>query len=581
MQLLPSLIGDQLSAYGARRTGPSIQLSNASLAENSTDGTAVGNLSVINGTGTWVFSLTDNAGSRFKVAGTNGVNLQASTNPTDYEGATSHNITVQATNGTTTINRIIAISVTNVDEGVLPTPVLTWVTPSNDNTPTMNAAVPIGIMIAGDTWVIEFATNSLFTGATQLSGTVSSPDAIDGDIDAPSMISLPEGINYARFRVLRSAVAITNWSNTASSTINAPPVMTSSNTFSMVEANTIVATLTADQACTFAIGGTDAAFFQIVSGNSLRFISAPSFSSPGDAGANNIYDITITPTAVADSEAGSPQSVAVTVTPIGDYAATTAFLARAVTSGGTVSSRLDATHIAAVKAFINGLNSDNIWNNFDAIYLLATQTGIGADNKDIMRLNLVQNLYNLTGSGGTFTADQGWTDAGGSSPHSTNFTPSTASSPKFVLNDAHVMVWTDTSNSANTDFGVNNGGGFSGCGQSTTQAAYGLNQSGSRILNAASSALGFVFAQRKAASGAAAVELYRAEPTDSAAALVDSGTNASTSLSSAALTVGAVAGQSYSGKRQSAASIGKSMSAADVSKFFVRLKAYMTAIGNT
>lgn len=198
--------------------------------------------------------------------------------------------------------------------GGLTTPTLTWVSATNDPTPAFNAAVAIGIMAENDDWIIEIDDNASFSSPTQITGTVNATDAGDGQIDQDSGVVLQDGTQYARFRVLRSATPVTNWSNTASQAINAPPSMTSSAAFSIVENTTAVGTLTANQTSTFALGGVDAAFFQITGGNQLSFISAPNFEAPGDAGGNNVYNITITPTATADSEAGSAQSVAVTVT---------------------------------------------------------------------------------------------------------------------------------------------------------------------------------------------------------------------------------------------------------------------------
>lgn len=143
------------------------------------------------------------------------------------------------------------------------------------------------------------------------------------------------------------------------------------------------------------------------------------------------------------------------------------------------------------------------------------------------------------------------------------------------------MAWADTATGNSTDIGWANGGPSSGIGQNTTGLTYGLNQGSLTAQTVALSSLGFLYGQRKAASGAGATELYRAEPTDSSAPLFASASTASTSLTSGAINVGAIAGSNFAGKRLSAASIGKSMSAADITKFFLRIKTYMAAIGNT
>jgi hypothetical protein len=479
------------------------------------------------------------------------------------------------------LGALYVIAVSGSLGGALPTPTLTWTSVPSDSTPTVNAAVEIGLMIEGDDWELEFDDNTSFTSPVLITGTVSAPDAIDGDIDSASGEIIPDGLTYARFRVLRAAAPITNWSNTASETIDAPPVMTSSSAFDVTEGDTFVGTLSAHQPATFAIGGTDAAFFQM-DGNDLEFISAPDYDAPADAGANNIYDITITPTAIADSEAGSAQSVAVTVEPIGDYAATTAFLARSVTSGGTISSRLDVTHINAVKAFINGLNDDGIWGNFDGIYLLATQA-IGADNQDILRMNLVQNAFNLTGAGGTFVADRGWTDGGGSATKAV-FTPSTAGG-FYTLNDAHLSIWGNAPHATRiSDMGITGGGSSTGIGfRADATFTMGLNQASLAPALTASpvpDGTGLLWGQRVAASGAGAVQAFWGDMSGSSTVQIGSSSVASTALSSSVLTIGAISGTQYSSRQLAAGSFGKSMSAGDIEKYFDRLQTYMTAIGN-
>ena len=90
-------------------TRPTIQLWNASFSAGSAQGTAIGTLSVSGGTGTWTFTLPDNASGKAQVAGTNGVNLQAGSSSAS---AGSFSIMVSATNGTTTITRTFLITAT-------------------------------------------------------------------------------------------------------------------------------------------------------------------------------------------------------------------------------------------------------------------------------------------------------------------------------------------------------------------------------------------------------------------------------------------------------------------------------------
>jgi hypothetical protein len=67
----------QMGSLGAAGAVHGIKLSNASFPAGSAQGTAIGTLTVIGGVGTYTFTLTNSAGNKAQVAGTNGVNLQA------------------------------------------------------------------------------------------------------------------------------------------------------------------------------------------------------------------------------------------------------------------------------------------------------------------------------------------------------------------------------------------------------------------------------------------------------------------------------------------------------------------------
>ena len=152
-----------LAVVGA---GAVILLSAFIMPENSAEGTAVGTLSVSGGTGTYTFTLTDSAGSRFKVAGTNGVNLQAGPTASNYEVATFYNITVHADNGAgSVIDRVIAITITDVNEA---TPVIT----SN------GGGASASISIAENTTAVTTVT------ATDADGTAVITYSISGGADA-------------------------------------------------------------------------------------------------------------------------------------------------------------------------------------------------------------------------------------------------------------------------------------------------------------------------------------------------------------------------------------------------------------
>ncbi len=93
---------------------------------------------------------------------------------------------------------------------------------------------------------------------------------------------------------------------------------------SIAENTTAVTTVTATdadlpaQTLTFSIsGGADAAKFAINSSTGvLTFLVAPDYENPTDAGANNVYDVTVQ---VSDGAGGTDsQAIAVTVTAVND-----------------------------------------------------------------------------------------------------------------------------------------------------------------------------------------------------------------------------------------------------------------------
>ena len=105
---------------------------------------------------------------------------------------------------------------------------------------------------------------------------------------------------------------------------NATPVITSNGggataSVSIPENSTAVTTVTATdpdgQTLGYSIaGGADSAFFGIDATGALAFITGPDFEAPADAGANNIYDVTVQ---VSDGNGGlDAQAIAVTVTDV-------------------------------------------------------------------------------------------------------------------------------------------------------------------------------------------------------------------------------------------------------------------------
>lgn len=99
------------------QAGPYIALSANSLDENSAQGTAIGALSVLRGSGTYAFTLTESGGGKAQLDAGDDTALQAGATPTDYETATFFTITVEADNGVDpVISRSFIINVNDVAE---------------------------------------------------------------------------------------------------------------------------------------------------------------------------------------------------------------------------------------------------------------------------------------------------------------------------------------------------------------------------------------------------------------------------------------------------------------------------------
>lgn len=98
------------------RTGgatASISLSASSVDEDASLSTVIGTLSVVNGSGSYTFSITADPDSKFDLDGADLINDAAF----DYETATSHSVTIEADNGVDDpISDTFVITVTNVYE---------------------------------------------------------------------------------------------------------------------------------------------------------------------------------------------------------------------------------------------------------------------------------------------------------------------------------------------------------------------------------------------------------------------------------------------------------------------------------
>ncbi len=268
-----------------------------SVLENTT---AVATLSATDDFGTVTFSTNisgaDAALFTLTAAGVLTLNQAADyENPADNGADNIYNITVSSTNTISTTTQDISIDVTNVDD--VPQQIIL-----------SNKASSIAENSAATTVIADLSSSPTIT--TTLTYTVSS---VYFDISTTATgASLVLSATKLDYEALGSSITISinvsdgnnDYSQTFTFTIdnvtNEPPLITSTNTFSVFENTTAVATLSATNengtAATFLtnISGANATSFTLTAAGVLAFNTAPVYSTT-DAAAN-IYNITISAT---------------------------------------------------------------------------------------------------------------------------------------------------------------------------------------------------------------------------------------------------------------------------------------------
>lgn len=206
---------------GRQRTGtptPTLTLSSTSIDEDAASGTTVGTLSVTNGSGTYTFTETADPDAKFAVSGSN-LNTAAAL---DYETATSHSVTVQASNGVDTpISRTFTISVNNVAEtsGTLdPTitpPVLSLAVGATTYPPEFDATIDETVAV-GDTLELEWSSDIRFgTTVGSAQNTIDSAEATANSASFTGLSSITSpSVYYYRARVIQADGDYSNWSDT-------------------------------------------------------------------------------------------------------------------------------------------------------------------------------------------------------------------------------------------------------------------------------------------------------------------------------------------------------------------------------
>jgi RTX calcium-binding nonapeptide repeat (4 copies)/Cadherin domain len=252
-----------------------------------------------------------------------------------------YNVTVRVSDGALADTQALAITVTNVNEAT--------VIVSNGGGATGTASLlesqlfvatvsaidpenaAIGYAISGGADAALFAINTT-TGALSF---IAAPDfETGGDNLYDVVVSASDGTNIDTQAL---SVSVGNANEGVS--------ITSGTSFAVAENGTGVTTVTATDvdgdAVSFSItGGADAGLFAIdAATGALSFIAAPNFEAPGDAGANNVYDVTVSAT---DGALSDTRALSVTVGNVNEGVT--------ITSGAAFSVNENATGVATITA---------------------------------------------------------------------------------------------------------------------------------------------------------------------------------------------------------------------------------------
>lgn len=192
-------------------------------------------------------------------------------------------------------------------------PVLTRTSADNDNTLNFSApqpaSPPIGLRIE-----LQVATDVNFTPPP-------TEEVLEDVLADPVTLTtgaVADDEYWARARWIdANDDPLSNWSNVLNFTIDATaPTITSATTANNAENSVLAHALTANEAVTWALnGGADVLLFEI-SGSTLRWDSngTQDFETPLDAGANNVYNVTVRATDTVGNT--TDQNIAITVTDV-------------------------------------------------------------------------------------------------------------------------------------------------------------------------------------------------------------------------------------------------------------------------
>lgn len=223
---------------------------------------------------------------------------------------------------------------------------------------------------------------------------------------------------------------------------------------------------------------------------------------------------------------------------------------------------------ALIDTMVGAIKTAGVWSKLDALYVFA------AADQQAALLNWVAAAYDATlVSTVSFTADRGFTGNGTSGYVSSNFNPTTASSPKFTQNDAYFGLW-----SRATGQQAGSAAGFFDGTNGTTRVTRNASDTGQGRINQASALATPVLLDGLglhgiARSGAAVIRMARNGVNQT------TGTNASATLANGAIRFGSISNSSFSALPFGAGAIGQNITEAEELGLYNALNTYLVAVG--
>lgn len=275
----------------------------------------------------WAIAGTDAAA--FQIDATGVVTFVAAPDydmPGDADGDNTYVLTITATDGPgNSSQQMLVVTVTEAMADTTP-PVMTG--PSGTGA-TQTVTVPDGqtavATFAADeavTWRIDGGDDAAQFTIDGATGTVTfgtSPQfAAPADADADNVYRVTiAATDSAGNQSLQSlSVTVAAPADTTLPIISGPV----GGATDIAEGQTAVGTFTANEAVIWAISGVDAGMFSIDTAGALTFVAPPDFDAPGDADANNVYEVTVTAMDAAGNSSQQPLAVTVTEVVVGDTA---------------------------------------------------------------------------------------------------------------------------------------------------------------------------------------------------------------------------------------------------------------------